>query len=255
MGGKITLATSNKHVDPNVGAMPSQLRAGDYAVIEISDTGTGIPSEIIANIFEPYFTTKAVGKGTGLGLAMAFGFVKQSDGHLSVESEPGRGTTFRLSMPRANDSDQPTFSEPRINKVAGGVETVLVVEDDPTLRRAVARQLTELGYRVREAELADAALGILMSEDQVDLLFTDLMMAGTMDGFDLAAQSVRLRPNLGILLTSGFPGARAPARGLSQAPFCLLTKPYRRDQLATAVRAALDSRPAPAIVTASRPVS
>jgi signal transduction histidine kinase/DNA-binding response OmpR family regulator len=239
-GGQLTIATRNVTLDASYTAQYPDMSAGDYALIEICDTGTGIPPEIITRIFDPFFTTKASGKGTGLGLSMAFGFVKQSGGHLSVYSEPGLGTTFRLYLPRCDDGEAVAPDTPNSNEVVGGDETILVVEDNPQLRRTAERQLTELGYTVRQADGADPALALLSGADRVDLLFTDVVMPGTMDGLDLAYQARRLRPGLRVLLTSGFPGGRGAGQRMADCPFRLLGKPYALNELAQIVRMVLD---------------
>jgi CheY-like chemotaxis protein len=239
-GGHLTIATHNATLDALYTARYAEVTAGDYALIEICDTGTGIPTEIIGRIFDPFFTTKAPGKGTGLGLSMAFGFVKQSGGHLSVYSEPGLGTTFRLYLPRSDSGEAASAKPPHSGVIVGGDETVLVVEDNAQLRRTAERQLTELGYRVREADSALPALAILSGGEKMDLLFTDIVMPGTMDGLDLAYQAQRLCPGLRVLLTSGFPGGRGANQRMADSPFRLLDKPYSLMQLAQAVRAVLD---------------
>jgi DNA-binding NtrC family response regulator len=183
-----------------------------------------------------------------------FGFVKQTGGHLAVYSEPGLGTTFRIYLPRARLGDtEAAAADP--SPVVGGDETVLVVEDNAPLRRAAARELTELGYQVREAEHAEAALAILSGGDGVDLLFTDVVMPGTMDGLDLAQQATRLRPGLKILLTSGFPGVRGADQRMAGCPFPLLNKPYPHDDLARAVRRVLDRDNAQLPAAAMRPAA
>jgi PAS domain S-box-containing protein len=239
-GGQLDISTRNVQLDAGYAALHPEVRPGDYALIEITDTGTGIPPEIIGRIFEPFFTTKAPGQGTGLGLAMTFGFVKQSEGHMAVYSEPGLGTTFRLYLPRSEVGDAAPASLPDAPTVVGGDETVLVVEDDMRLRRAAARQLAALGYQVREAGDAAAALAILAGGDRVSLLFTDVVMPGTTNGIDLARQATRLQPGLTVLLTSGCPGVRGADQRVAECPYPLLNKPYRRDELAQAVRAVLD---------------
>ncbi|MDR3532788.1 MAG: response regulator [Rhodopila sp.] len=239
-GGQISLATRNTTLDAFYTARHPDASAGDYVLIEVCDTGAGIPPEIITRIFDPFFTTKAPGKGTGLGLSMAFGFVKQSGGHLSVYSEPGLGTTFRLYLPRSDDGEVAAASAPSSDVIVGGDETILVVEDNTQLRRTAERQLTELGYKVREADSALPALAILSGGETVDLLFTDIVMPGTMDGLDLAYEAKRLRQGLRVLLTSGFPGGRAANQRMADSPFHLLGKPYSFIQLAQAVRMVLD---------------
>ena len=239
-GGQLTFATRNARLDAAYTVQHPDATAGDYALIEVSDTGTGIPREIVNRIFEPFFTTKAPGKGTGLGLAMAFGFVRQSGGHLTVYSELGLGTTFRLYLPRGDGGETVTANTSSTDAVVGGDETILVVEDNAQLRRVAERQLTELGYTVREADSAVPALAILSGTDAVDLLFTDIVMPGAMDGLDLAYQARRLQQGLKVLLTSGFPGARRADQRMTDNPFRLLDKPYSLGELAQAVRMVLD---------------
>ena len=239
-GGDITIVTRNTQIDA-AHAAPDRA-AGDYTQIEISDTGTGIPPDIIGRIFEPFFTTKGPGKGTGLGLSMALGFVQQSGGHLSAHSTPGSGATFRLCLPRSETGRTASATRSGTDDVAGGGETVLMVEDDVHLRRVAALQLAELGYHVREAEHAAAALTILHAPAQVDLLFTDVVMPGDMDGIDLANEAALLRPDLRVLLTSGFPDLRSAKPRLTGCRFPMLQKPYRLHDLARAIRNALDKK-------------
>ncbi len=240
-GGQLIIATRNATLDAVYAAQHLEVSAGDYALIEVNDTGTGISPEDIGRIFVPFFTTKASGQGTGLGLSMAFGFVKQSGGHLTVYSEPGLGSTFRVYLPRSTSDGTTTASVPTAEVVVGGDETVLVVEDNAQLRRTAERQLTELGYTVREADCALPALTMLAGEDAVDLLFTDIVMPGTMDGLDLAYRATLLRQGLKVLLTSGFPGGQSAAQRMADSPFRLLDKPYSLGDLAQAVRMVLDS--------------
>jgi CheY-like chemotaxis protein len=171
---------------------------------------------------------------------MAFGFAKQSGGHLAVYSELGLGTTFRLYLPRGTRGcEVPSMPSPA-GAVIGGHENVLVVEDNAQLRYAAVRQFTDLGYRVREAVHATAAMAILAGGEDLDLLFTDVVMPGSMDGLELAYQATQMNPNLRVLLVSGFPGMRGGEHRTVASPFPLLNKPYTRDQLARAVRAVLD---------------
>jgi DNA-binding NtrC family response regulator len=171
---------------------------------------------------------------------MVFGFVRQSGGHVTASSTPGQGSTFRIYLPCAPDAGPETDTRIDQQPVVGGDETVLVVEDNPDLRKATARQLETLGYRVREADHAAAALAVLATEDRVDLLFTDVVMPGAIDGIDLAQRALRLRPAIKVLLTSGFPGTPDTAQHTGHA-FPLLGKPYRYNELARAVREALDT--------------
>jgi len=239
-GGSLTITTVNRELDADYASMHTDVDAGDYALIEVTDTGTGIAPELMSRIFEPFFTTKDPGKGTGLGLSMVFGFVKQSGGHLNVYSEPGVGTTFRLYLPRdrgaASEGDRVPFVAPAV----GGTETILVVEDNIAMRKVVVRQLTELGYRVLEANAAAAALEILATA-KVTLLFSDVVMAGDMNGIELARRAMARWPGLKVLLTSGFPEARIAGEGDIPAGLRLLSKPYRRAELARTLRGILDA--------------
>jgi signal transduction histidine kinase/ActR/RegA family two-component response regulator len=241
-GGRLTIATANRHLDEDYGSQHAEVAPGDYAMIEVSDTGSGMPPELLAQIFDPFFTTKSQGEGTGLGLSMVFGFMKQSGGHINVYSEPGAGTTFRLYLPRDRSAGQ-ADRESDTASPSGGGETVLVVEDNPTLRAMVVMQLTRLGYRVRQSESAAAAMAVLEQDPQrIDLLFADVVMPGKLDGYDLA-RIVRQRwPATRILMTSGFPGTKLDHATTVAPDIPLLTKPYRRAALAQALRDALGNR-------------
>jgi PAS domain S-box-containing protein len=237
-GGEVTIVTANRHLDEDYTALHPELAPGNYTLIEVSDTGTGIAPEALNHIFEPFFTTKEQGKGTGLGLSMVFGFAKQSAGHINVYSELGHGTTFRLYLPRATTAaDAPEIA---VVSDRGGHETILAVEDNEGLRRVVVRQLNDLGYRVLEAEDGNAASKILESEP-VDLLFTDIMMPGGMSGYDLALRATSRWPVLKVLLTSGFPETKHNSHDGPVVNMQLLTKPYRKNDLALALRKVLDA--------------
>ena len=241
-GGKLDITTKMVELDTHYAELHLEALPGSYVLIEVSDTGVGIAPEIIDRVFDPFFTTKGAGRGTGLGLSMVYGFTRQSGGHLTVYSEPGLGTTFRMYLPPAPIGDvEPVVTvDPR--PAVGGDETALVVEDNAPLRQSVARQLGELGYQVLEADCADSALAILTGGDRVDILFTDIVMPGTMDGIDLANQAIKLRPGLKILLTSGFSGVRSANQGMTDFPFRVLNKPYGYTELARVVREVLDPR-------------
>ncbi len=241
-GGQLDIRTRNTDLDAEYAAHRAGVIAGSYVLIEISDAGTGISPEIIGQIFEPFFTTKESGRGTGLGLAMVFGFVKQSGGHLDVYSEPGHGTTFRMYLPRAEANETLALPASRKRPIVGGHETILVVEDNPQLRQVAVKQLTGLGYRVVEAENAAVASCILLSEARIDVLFTDVVMPGEIDGIGLAHRAIDLRPGLPVLLASGFPTIRVPGQRTLPAEFLFLGKPYRTEELARAVRDVLDGR-------------
>jgi PAS domain S-box-containing protein len=237
-GGRLMIATADRHLDADYAAGRSEVNPGDYVMIEVSDTGAGMPPDVMSHVFEPFFTTKEPGKGTGLGLSMVFGFMKQSGGHINVYSEPGVGTTFRLYLPRAATEEAAESGALPPPRAAGGHETVLVVEDNIAMRRIVVRQLAELGYRVIEAGTGAAAREILAKE-KVDVLFTDVVMPGEVDGLELARSAMADWPALKIVLTSGFPEARINGRGEGIAGMRLLSKPYRRDDLARTLRDAL----------------
>jgi signal transduction histidine kinase/ActR/RegA family two-component response regulator len=240
-GGRLTITTGNRVLDEQYARQHPEVVAGDYVMIEVSDTGTGMTPDVAARIFEPFFTTKEIGKGSGLGLSMVYGYAKQSGGHVNVYSEVGIGTTFRLYLPRAlGEAVAPTQSaEPAPAKQ--GHETVLVVEDNDAVRRVVVRQLGELGYHVLESVDAAAALEILTAGTRVDLLFTDIVMPGKLNGLDLARVAMGRWPSLKIVLTSGFPETKVD--GFAEpmtSGLRLLSKPYRKDELARVLRSALE---------------
>jgi signal transduction histidine kinase/CheY-like chemotaxis protein len=242
-GGRLTIETRNTHLDADYTASNPDVVAGDYVLLEVSDTGTGMPAEVLDKVFEPFFTTKEVGRGTGLGLSMAYGFVKQSRGHIKIYSEVGQGTTVRLYLPRA---EQPEVSGPRAVAEApsapvGGHEAVLVVEDDEDVRRVVVRQLADLAYSVFEAESPEAALAILRNPAiRIDLLFTDIVMPGGSNGRQLAETALTERPELKLLYTSGYTEtAMRRDRRLGQREY-FISKPYRRSELARKLREVFD---------------
>jgi PAS domain S-box-containing protein len=239
-GGKLVIATANSHLDADYVQHHPDVTPGDYVRIEISDTGIGMSSEVMSRIFEPFFTTKAEGHGTGLGLSMVFGFIKQSGGHITVYSELGVGSTLRLYLPRAAQPGTVASARERSSVLMGAGETVLAVEDNAGLRRVVVRQLRKLGYHVLEAENAVAALEIL-DEEKVDLLFSDVVMPGEVDGYELARQAVARWPRLKVVMTSGFPAAKLNGDRDDATPFFLLSKPYRQEELARVLRDALDA--------------
>jgi PAS domain S-box-containing protein len=239
-GGRLILATANRFLDSDYAAEHPEVAPGDYAMIEVSDTGTGIPAEVIGRIFEPFFTTKEQGKGTGLGLSMIFGFVKQSEGHIAVYSEMGVGTTFRLYLRAAVTDSAARAARPEAALLRGGSETVLVVEDNAAMRRITLRQLTEFGYRAIEAETALIALDMLEHET-IDLLFTDVVMPGGLNGIELARAAAEQWPSLKILLTSGFPDTKLSDSKNAAPEFRLLSKPYRKDELARILREVMET--------------
>ncbi|MGY3407502.1 CheY-like chemotaxis protein/two-component sensor histidine kinase [Bradyrhizobium sp. GM5.1] len=239
-GGRLTLTTRNVVFGVREAVAVGAGYAGDYVEIEIGDTGTGIPPAILERIFDPFFSTKDIGKGTGLGLSMVFGFIKQSGGGIKVASEEGRGTTFTIYLPKAEASTlRPTGYDER--KVVGGTETILCVEDDRDVRQYVTVQLESLGYKVISAANAAEALAIAAEGTPFDLLFTDIVMAGSLNGRELADEMVASRPSLRVLFTSGYAYDAPHAQGRATKGAPLLTKPYRKAELARMLRRSLDT--------------
>jgi PAS domain S-box-containing protein len=230
-GGRLMIATSNTMLDLVYAAQYPDVLPGDYVMIEVTDTGAGISPQTLGHVFEPFYTTKDVDKGSGLGLSMVFGFLKQSGGHVSVYSEVGSGTTFRLYLPCAAKIDRAADKiDADAVTMMGHGERVLAVEDNAALRGIVARQLRGLGYSVIEAGTASEGIMILESE-RVDLLMTDIVMPGGMDGFELAQVALARWPSIKVLLTSGFPGNKF-SENLRSSGLQVLIKPYRREALA-----------------------
>jgi signal transduction histidine kinase/ActR/RegA family two-component response regulator len=232
-GGRLTIETKNAHLDADYIALNPGAEAGDYVLLEVSDTGTGMSPETLSQVFEPFFTTKEVGRGTGLGLSMVFGFVKQSRGHIKIYSELGHGTIVRLYLPRAAQGPVtlPPATEAMPTHVAS--ESILVVEDDNDVRRIVTKQIAELGYGVIEARSPNEALALLRGQQvKIDLLFTDLVMPGGMNGHELARAALAERPGLKALFTSGYSDSslRGDERLREEEHF--LSKPYRKQDLA-----------------------
>lgn len=237
-GGTLTIEVKHGALDEDYVQLNPEAVTGEYVSLEVTDTGTGIPPDVLERVFEPFFTTKKEGKGTGLGLSQVYGFVKQSGGHIKIYSEVGRGTTVLIYLPAAGGVATKSPHEGEAETYSGGAtgETILVVEDNANVRRVLVNQLTQLGYRVLEAENAKSALDVLERGEKVDLLFTDVVMPGDMSGHDLAREAAARWPHLKILLTSGFPGAARSVHG--EVPFAaeLLTKPYRRGDLSRKLR-------------------
>jgi signal transduction histidine kinase/CheY-like chemotaxis protein len=239
-GGTIRISTATRHLDAEGLELPAEVTGSEFAMLEVADTGAGLPTGISSRIFDPFFTTKQHGYGTGLGLSMVSGFVRQSGGHITAHSEIGEGTAFRLYFPRTEAMPIPGPRTTTTQTVVASREqkTILVIEDNDALRRAVVRQVRELGYRAIDSTNAVAAFEILQRED-IDLLFTDIVMPGKFDGVELAYRAGELWPELKIVLTSGFPREHLADNGKISGNFRLLSKPYRRDELAAVLEAAL----------------
>jgi PAS domain S-box-containing protein len=238
-GGRLTIATGNAVLDADYAARNPGATPGDYVRIAVTDTGTGMAPEVLTHVFEPYFTTKGRGKGTGLGLATVFGFVKQSGGHVKVTSEVGAGTTVELWLPRL--ADKPAAAEKPADPppAGGGGETILAVEDDPEVLAAVEGNLRRLGYQVLTAGDGRRALALL-EENRVDLVFSDVVMPGGIGGAELARRIGERWPGVKVLLASGFPGG-ATNGGDAPAVGWFIQKPYRAADLARKLRDLLDS--------------
>ena len=236
----LNLAVNARDAMPGGGVLTIATRREEtHVVIVVSDTGVGMSSEVRARVFEPFFTTKEVGKGSGLGLSQVYGFVRQSEGEVVLETAPGQGTMFLLKLPVAEAADE-IVDAPKAAAVVGGSERILLVEDDPTVLTLTLDMLTGLGYDVTTATNAGEALAIIHSGAKIDFLFTDVVMPGGVSGVSLARTARELRSDLGVLLTSGFVGEGAV---LETAEFPLLDKPYELSQLAAKLRHLLD-RPA-----------
>jgi PAS domain S-box-containing protein len=239
-GGKLTIETANVRLDDDYAAAQAEVRPGQYVMLAVTDTGTGMAPEVRDHVFEPFFTTKAVGKGSGLGLSMIYGFVKQSGGHVTIYSEPGEGTTIKLYLPRSTETEAAERKAATDAVPAARGETVLVVEDDSDLRTLAVALLGNLGYQVLEAGTGAAALEQLGSTTRVNLLLTDVMLPGGMNGRELAAEAGRRAPGLQVLYMSGYTENAIVHHGRLDADAELLPKPFRRADLARAVRRALD---------------
>jgi signal transduction histidine kinase/DNA-binding response OmpR family regulator len=244
-GGKLTIEVANAFLDDAYAAQHVEVTAGQYVMLAVSDTGTGMPAAVVARVFDPFFTTKPEGKGTGLGLSQVYGFVKQSGGHVKIYSEPGEGTTVKIYLPRTRKA-QEGLDIVNTTDIVGGSETILVVEDDAGVRAAVIDILSDLGYSVLKAESAEQGLAVISSGARIDLMFTDVVMPGTINTRDFARRAQELRPGLKVLYTSGYTQNAIVHNGRLDEDAFLLSKPYRKDDLARKLRSLLDGTPPPA---------
>jgi PAS domain S-box-containing protein len=239
-GGTLLIETTDVVVSD--AETSSELTLGEYVKVTVRDTGTGMSAETLSRVFEPFYTTKGVGKGSGLGLPMVYGFAKQSRGHVAIDSAPGCGTAVHLFLPQAPvDEHREASREEDSGSAPKGCERILLVEDEPEVRRFVSKQLSALGYCVTEAEDGQKALEILRSDNAIDLLFSDLILPGGLSGLELLEEARRLYPQLRAILTTGYTEEFAHFESSVTEP--VLKKPYRRQQLAAALRKALDSPP------------
>ena len=240
-GGHLLIETASVTLDEDYAEHNPEVVPGEYALLAVADSGTGMSPEVLERVCEPFFTTKEVGRGTGLGLSMVYGFAKQSGGHLKIYSELGHGTTVRLYLPRATRLDETEVDiEDDMPDLAGAGEVILLVEDNDALRRTTARILKELGYRVLEAEHGVAALDFLMSDADIDLLLTDIVMPKGVSGYELGATCEQLRPQVKVLFMSGYSEAFLNSTGRPQRPISLINKPCGKQELARKLRSMLE---------------
>ena len=243
-GGRLLLETANVVLDEaRVAEYQGEVRSGPYVMLAVSDSGTGMAPEVLEHAFEPFFSTKDAGRGSGLGLSMVYGLVKQSGGHITIDSEPDQGATVRLYLPRIEYQDakalpEPTSSEHR--SLQGRGETLLVVEDDAGVRLFAVAALERLGYKTQQASTAATALQILDATPHIVLLFTDIVLPGDMDGVQLAAEAQRRQPGLRVLFTSGYTEHALVGNGHIAEDVEVLTKPYHKIELARKLRILLD---------------
>ncbi len=255
--GRLIIEAGNAVLDPVYAARNDEVVPGHYVLLAVSDTGCGMAPDLVDKVFEPFFTTKAEGKGSGLGLSMVYGFVKQSGGHAKIYSEPGRGTSIKLYLPRSHQPEEPQM---QVDKQAptGGSETVLVVEDDAAVRETTVALLSDLGYRVLQAGDAASALAIVEEGAAVDLLFSDVVMPGPLRSTDLAREAKLRLPRLAVLFTSGYTENAIVHGGRLDPGVNLLGKPYSGEALARKLRHVLANEaqrqaPAPAVAEAPPP--
>ncbi|MDB5664864.1 PAS domain S-box protein [Cypionkella sp.] len=240
-GGKLTIETGNAFLDQTYARMHPDITPGQYVLLAVTDTGCGIPQELVEKVFDPFFSTKPEGKGTGLGLSMVYGFVKQSGGHVKIYSELGEGTTIKIYLPRSTQAEEDIVVR-YSGLIEGGSETILVVEDDKGVRDTVIEILSDLGYKVLQASDAQSALAIIESGVPIDLLFTDVVMPGPLKSTQLARMAVERLPNLAVLFTSGYTENSIVHAGRLDEGVELLSKPYTTEALALRLRHQLDGR-------------
>jgi PAS domain S-box-containing protein len=240
-GGKLIIETSNVTLDADNSRQEPGITQGDYVRVSVSDTGSGMTRDVIRHAFEPFFTTKEHGRGTGLGLSTIYGFVKQSGGNVTIYSEPGSGTTVNIYLPRYKSADTGTAEGGKTEVIKGfSGETILVVEDNPEVRAVVVERLKRMGLNVLHAEAAAEAIDLLQKSENIDAVFTDIVMPGGMSGFDLANWVLNNRKSAAVLLTSGFSEDVMHSKATDNLP--ILRKPYSQAELTKALRAVLDQR-------------
>ncbi|WP_426699964.1 PAS domain S-box protein [Rhodanobacter sp. Col0626] len=239
--GRLTIEAGNAFLDDQYARIHHEVKPGQYVLIAVTDTGCGVPPDLIEKVFEPFFSTKSEGNGTGLGLSMVYGFVKQSGGHVKIYSEVGQGTTVKIYLPRSMETEeQPAAAT--VELMRGGTESILVVEDDEAVRDTAVSLLRNLGYSVLEAPDARSALSVVQSGVKLDLLFTDVVMPGPMRSPELAAKARERIPGLAVLFTSGYTENAIVHGGRLDEGVELLSKPYTQEALARKVREVLSAR-------------
>jgi len=241
-GGKVTVELANIAISQENAHNYSEMKPGDYVTIAITDTGTGMSAEVKARIFEPFFSTKGVGQGTGLGLSTSYGIIKQSGGNITVYSEPAQGTTFKIYLPQVNEQPKPIVLPLDSPDLPRGTETILLAEDDPALRKMAATLLEKLGYKVFTAANGMEALSLKQQRNigHIDLLFTDVVMPH-MSGKELSERIHSLYPHTKILFTSAFTENAFIHQGVLTKGVTLLQKPFTPSVLARKLREVLDS--------------
>ena len=243
-GGKLLIETSNKKLDAEYAKFNPNAQAGDYIQLILSDTGCGMDKITQEHVFEPFYTTKSKNKGTGLGMSMVYGFVKRFNGFIQIYSEVDIGTTLRIYLPRATATEANVVNETSNDpNMPTGTETILIVDDELDLLHLADDYLTTLGYKTRLAENASQALDMLTKHKDIDCLFSDVVMPGGMNGYELAEQASKNKPELKILLTSGFTSKTIAQNGQVRFSVQMLSKPYRKTDLAQHIRQILDEAP------------
>jgi CheY-like chemotaxis protein len=238
-GGHLTVSTRLASLDDHYRSQHPEVEPGEYALIAVTDDGEGMTAEVAARAFEPFYTTKEVGQGSGLGLSMVYGFVKQSNGHISIYSEPGLGTTVRIYLPHVAPNTPGAQIPPAEDAIPKGHETILIAEDDPFVRSSVILRVETLGYKVIAAVNGDDALSKLRAHPEIAVLFTDIVMPGGMSGWELADQARQIRPGLPVVYSSGYAPETLVKEGRAPEQSIILTKPYRKSELAHRLREAL----------------
>jgi CheY-like chemotaxis protein len=239
-GGWLVVKTANIVFDEQA-AQRHGIRPGDYVTLAVSDTGSGMPPDIVARVFDPFFTTKPLGQGTGLGLSMIYGFIQQSGGQVNIDSRVGQGTTVSLYLPRIAQEHEEAVPPPAVpaNAAAEAGQTILIVDDEPTIRMVLTEVLESIGYAAIAAADGAAALKILRSDTHIDLLITDVGLPGKLNGWQVADAARQDRTALKILFITGFAASALPERYQSEPDVQLLSKPFTMDALKTRIKTML----------------